>query len=325
MKKYVTFILMIAFGVALLSGCGLHASDDLRVDYYHNQDAKFWKKDEVMTSKDGELHILSYANGKQVDTPIDGVKTNWIDGIPDENLIVYGNGDKEFGICKLNDDNTVKSNKIIMSGGELKIDPSIIKVKDTYYLSLTTIEGTVNNADPNHENGIYTITFYQSKNLNDWEKIGQIAQEQHNLEDTELHYENGVFYLMYEKETVDHGDSSINVIRSNDMGKTWGDNVELIPTQHDNEPTSLVKTENGWELFYSSDKAHPGESYQGADCYEATFDNDFNRINDYQKINDGTSKGVLLYDIEISKDKYTLLYTEDYMTDSNLVVKTVNK
>jgi hypothetical protein len=47
----------------------------------------------------------------------------------------------------------------------LAIDPSILKTENGYFITITTIQGTVNNDNEGNDNGVYSVKLYYSKDL----------------------------------------------------------------------------------------------------------------------------------------------------------------
>lgn len=328
MKKIILFSLLFT-----LSACSLKVGETekevkesdtlLNIESYHNADAKFWNN-RVITSKQGILNIVDFS--KEDEYSIEeypDVHVNWLDGLEEENCIVYSNGSHETGVVRFDKDQKVVSNEIIMRHDTLSIDPSILKVEDTYFLTVTMIEGEVNNADPAVDNGQYTVKLYQSDNLKDWSFVGDIVQYDANIEDVELLYHENKLFLLFEKEVVDHGDSSINIISSEDLGKTWGEVKELIAPEGDNEPTKLSYAEDTWTLYFSSDIEKQGESYTGASAYAAQYDSSFERKNAPKKIVTAIPENILLYDVIEHAETTELLFSNDYMGEGNLIVEKV--
>lgn len=263
------------------------------IDGLHNGDAKFYR-DCIITSVDSVLKIFD-KDGKNRKTYHD-VTVNWLDSLPEEGIIVYGNGNNELGIVKLDDDYNLISNDVIMKTDNLQIDPTITKVGKFYYVTATEIEGTINNPDPEQENGFYTIHLYRSANLKDWTLVSDVAAAQNNLEDVDVFYKEDRFYVTYEKETVDKGDSAIELAVSEDKeGKTFSKPKQLLEADCDHEPAAIYAMKNGYRLFYSCDKNERGESYQGAQAFYADFDLSWNLEKKDVLLHTETEKGILLY------------------------------
>lgn len=95
----------------------------------------------------------------------DELVANWIDILPEENLVVHASANKKVFITSLDDDQKIISSESILEEDILRIDPTIFKIEDTYFITLTKIIGNVNNADKTVKNGTYTVELYSSKDL----------------------------------------------------------------------------------------------------------------------------------------------------------------
>lgn len=293
-----------------------------KLEQLWNGDAKLLSNKYVMTNKDGLLIIDS--NGSIV-KQYTNIYMNWLDICEEEKMIVYGNFNKEIGICRYNDNYEILSNDIILNIQEdLGIDPAVCKAGSLYYMTVTHITGTINNADVNTENGLYEVILYSSSDLKNWSKVSSVIKVNQNIEDIDLNYFDNSLYLTYEKEQCDKGKSSINLLISNDNGKTWGDNVVLIEENADNEPASFFQAENGYYLYYSSDIEQPGSTYEGAKVYVQKYDKNFKAENEPIKIPLQNSDGNLLYDVKIQNELLYLLFSQNYITKSNLILEQVD-
>lgn len=67
-------------------------------------------------------------------------------------------------------------------------------------MTSTLIKGTVNQSDPNAENGYYTIDYF-SEDLKNWTHISDIAAAENNLEDVDIMADGDVIRVTYERET----------------------------------------------------------------------------------------------------------------------------
>ena len=324
MKKQIIMVISGCLLAASVAGCGNTNTDKKfvirsEVNQLHNGDAKFYKN-HVITNINGIFTVYDLDGNKVKEYP--EIAVNWLDGISEDNIIIYGNFNNQIGILQLDDEMQVLSNHVIMETEELQIDPTITKVRESYYITVTEIQGIVNNADPTAENGEYTLKLYKSKDLQQWKFVSNVVQLKNNVEDVDVSYENGKFYVFYEKENVDKGDSSINVAISSDKeGKEFKEIHELIPATCDHEPASVEKTEEGYRLYYSCDKNYRGESYNGGQVFYAEFDREWNSIKIDERINTETEKGILLYDVMEQAGKEMLLYTRNYLTDSDMVIE----
>lgn len=314
------FVIVLSF---VLVGCTINKNQSTQVhtmvSELHNGDAKFYKE-MLITSVGGKLCVYDL-DGNLVDK-YDDINVNWLDTLEEENIIIYGNGNNELGIVQLDDNQSIISNSIIINSDKLMIDPTIIKIKDSYYITYTEIEGTINNPDPNGENGKYTIWLYRSTDLKNWEVVSEIADEQNNLEDIDIAYFSNKFYVFYEKEMVDKGNSSIVLKVSKDSsGQEWEDEKVLIDSDCDHEPASVVPTKNGYRIYYSCDKNAIGESYMGGEIFCADFNSDFELINKDIPIGTENKTGILLYDFTEIDGKEMFLYSKDYLTNCDMVVE----
>lgn len=284
-----------------------------------NGDAKFFN-DIIVTNVNQQLTFLDL-NGKILHQ-YNYIQASWLDVLEQEKAIIYGNSNHEIGIAKFNSDNQLVSVQIVMKTANLQIDPSIIKVNDSYYAAITEIEGRVNNADAKAENGVYAIHLYRSDNLSNWTLVSDVISEKNNLEDTELFYHNNHFYLVYEKEHLDQGKSELCLIQStNASGSNWQKPQTLLKADCDHEPAKVLQTENGFDLYYSCDKENPGKSYMGAKIYCAQFDQDFNLLQQDINIPCESGDGVLLYDVRKKENKLQFLFAKDYLSDCDLIVE----
>lgn len=284
----------------------------------HNGDAKFFG-DSIITSIGGKLNIFGL-DGTLIKR-YDNIKTNWISSLKDERIIVYGNSDKKIGIVSLDENFNVVSNKIILKSNNLLIDPTINKIEGKYYITVTEIEGTVNNSNPSNKNGEYRIHLYVSDNLTIWKYITDIEQKNNNLEDIDIVYNNNILYAVYEVEELDKGNSSIVIRSSEDEGKTWSDSKILLKADCDHEPVGLYKHNDKYVICYSCDKEDVGKSYMGASAYYSVFDENWNLIEKDHMIDTECQKGILWYDYMILDNKEYFLFAKDYFTSCDMVLE----
>ena len=296
-------------------------SDEFYLEKYANADAKFYN-DYILTSVDENIYMLDFEGN--VVRSYDGLKASWLYTSAEDRLVVYSNHEKETHLLRLDEEMNQISDQVIVRTDLLAIDPTICKVGDTYLVTHTTIEGTVNNPDPNGDNGIYTLQLYASNDLESFEHRTTIISEKHDIEDIDMMYHEGKLYCIYEKENYDKGPSKICMRMSVDEGNTWSEEQILIENGGDNEPSCLVKEYDGWRLFYSSDKEKPGESYNGASAYSAFFDADFLAISEYdEKVNMKDNLGVRLYEVKEKDERLYLMFAHDYMTDKDFVLRSI--
>lgn len=312
-------VLLFAVGTGF-TGCGREEGFFLKK--YANADAKFYK-DYIITSVDEGVYMLDF-DGKIVKS-YEGLKASWMYAYPEEGLVVYGNHDNETHLLKLDENMDMISDEVIMTTDLLAIDPTICKVNDTYLVTHTTIDGTINNPDPNGDNGIYTLQLYASKDLESFEPRTTIVSEKHDIEDIDMVYDDGTLYCIYEKENYDKGPSKICMRVSEDEGISWSAEKILIENGGDNEFSCMMKEYDGWRIYYSSDYENPGASYNGAAAYSAFFDADFVHISEYdEKLPMKDNFSVRLYEVKQKDDKLYLMYAHDYMTDKNFVLKSID-
>ena len=284
-------------------------------------DAKIMKN-KVVSGTDGHMIIFNFDGTVFREYP--DISLNWLYVYEQENLVAAGSGKNEIRLLVLNDDWTVKTDIEInmeKSEGMLKIDPTIIKAGNNYILTYIDIAGRVNNEIPDAENGTYTVKCMRSEDCLHWTALTDIISCQNNLEDADMIYTaQGVLYYFFEKEQYDKGPSAIHVIASKDYGLTWGNEMELIPAAADNELASVYVLNDGYEMYYSSDRDSPGMSYEGAKIYKAVFDSSF-ALQHVDVVDANEDKGILLYDTKKMKDGWYCLYAQNYMTENNLVLK----
>lgn len=246
---------------------------------------------------------------------------NWIYAVPDYGIIVAANANNEIRIIQLSDDLSVVKDSLIRSSQSLMIDPTLLHTDDGWYLTFTEIEGTVNNADPHAQNGFYSIHCFKSSDLLNWTQLPDIVSGQNNLEDGDMLERDNILYYFFEREVYDKGPSSLHVISSTDNGNSWGNEKELISANADNELAAVFPQKEGWQLYYSSDKQNPGESYDGASCYLAQFNTAFTNKTDEILMDLGEDSGILLYDISIQENQILFLYVKNYITENRLTLK----
>ena len=237
--------------------------------------------------------------------------------------MVYANWDYEVGICVLDSVGNVISNEVVLKNEALSIDPTIMKYGEEYYITITSIQGNVNNGDDTQQNGVYTVQMYKSKDLKTWDYVSDIVKYQNNIEDIDLIHDGEILSCIFEKEVIDKGMSTINVVQSKDMGKSWSTPKELLSLVADQEPARLCFKDDKWYLYYSSDKDNIGKSYSGAKAYYAIFDKEFNKCSQDHMIKIEDDKGVLLYDVEFYDDKVEFLYAQDYLNENSLVLESI--
>ncbi len=318
---------ILALLVLLIAGavlfCISREKDDFFLKEYANADAKFYD-DYILTSVDESIYFLDF-QGETLKT-YEGLKASWLYTYPEEGLVVYSNHENETHLMKLDKALELEWDRVILRTDLLAIDPTICKVEDTYLVTHTTIEGTINNPSPDGENGLYSLELYASKDLIDFEYRGTIVSEKHDIEDIDLVYEDGRLYCIYEKEAYDKGPSKICMRFSEDEGVSFSKEQILIDNGGDNEPACILKDEKGWRLFYSSDLKKPGTSYNGASAYSAVFDENFQMVEGTdQKIPMRDNQGIRLYEVTKQEDRLYFMFAHNYMTDKDFVLRSIEE
>lgn len=291
----------------------------MKIENAHNGDAKFYN-DYIVTEEEGKLVIYDM-NGNQIKFFSD-INAYWISCMPQENCIIYANADCQIGVLKIDDDFNIISNQIIMTTANMQIDPALIKVHDTYYLTTTEIQGTANNADMNAENGTYTLHLFKSTDLNKWSLVQDVVTAKNNIEDVDIMYLDEKLYITFEKEIVDKGDSSLNVAIIDIAQENKTTITELLSANCDHEPASVTTIKNGFRLYYSCDKNYYGESYSGGQIFYSDYDTKGNPLSIDCPVETETQKGILLYEVKQGDygRKY-YLYSQDYLNEGNLIIE----
>ena len=167
---------------------------------YHNADAKFLG-DLVITSVEEGIQILDIEGN--VVKHLEDVSASWLytAEVDDEkcHAVAYSNHNKETCILKLKalEDFEVLEHRKVLTTDVLAIDPILVQGEDGWYLTHTLIEGTINNPDPNGDNGRYTVRLYRSEDLEEWEYVTDIISEKKNIEDGDIRYIDGIFYYFF--------------------------------------------------------------------------------------------------------------------------------
>ena len=310
-------VLLFAVGVYFVF---LNKTDEFFLEKYANADAKFYD-DYIITSVDEGVYMLDF-DGNIVKTYA-GLKASWMYAYPEEGLVVYSNHDNETHLLKLDDNMDMISDEVILASELLAIDPTICKIGDTYLVTHTTIEGTINNPDPNGDNGIYSLELFVSKDLENWEHQTTITSQKQDIEDIDMMYDGEKLYCLYEKENYDKGPSAICMRYSTDVGMTWSEEKVLIENVADNEMACILPEYEGWRLYYSSDYACVGESYNGASAYFADFDADFQALSIYQKVDMHDNQSVRLYEVKELNYRLYFMFSHNYSTDKDFVLRSI--
>lgn len=283
-------------------------------------DAKIFK-DKVIAGADGCMTILN--KDGTVYNQFKDIPANWIYVLEEPMMAVSGSGENAIRLTRFAEDYSVLDSRVLFSSDNLLIDPVIFRNNDIWIVTYTEIIGTVNNADPENENGHYIVHCYISEDLQTWIPADDIISGDNNIEDGDMFSEDNALYYIYEKESYDKGPSSINIISSVDHGKTWNNESEIIPLSGaDNEIAAIYKNENGYSLYYSSDRENIGESYNGSAVYRAELSGDF-KVIDTEKIDLDEDKGILLYDVRQDENRTSFLYVQNYSIENNLCYKEI--
>lgn len=301
------------------------------LEQYRNADAKF-AGGEIVTSVDEGIRILNM-EGQEL-ARYEGLSASWLyaaDIRPEdgketgEKVIAFSNHANETHIMRLSEENELLFEKTVLYTDTLAIDPILVRTKDGWLLTHTTIEGTINNPDPEGGNGLYTVKLYRSKDLAEWEFVTDIISRKKNLEDGDIRFIDGTLYYFFEMEEYDKGPSSICVMVSEDGGETWGDMKQLLPASADNEMASCERTDTGWRLYVSSDYACIGESYQGASVYYADYTEDFEAVSTYCLSSMPDNRAVRLYEAKEIDGQVCFLFARNFLTDCDLLLRTIEK
>ena len=313
-------LLVLLFAVGIYFSC-FYEKEGFFLEKYANADAKFYNE-HIITSVDEGVYMLDF-DGNVVKS-YEGLKASWMYAYSQEGLVVYSNHDNETHLLTLDENMDMISDEVILTSELLAIDPTICKVGDMYLVTYTTIDGTINNPDPNGDNGIYSLELYVSKDLKTFEHRTTITSQKHDIEDIDMLYSGEILYCIYEKENYDKGPSKICMRYSEDEGMNWSEEAILIDNGGDNEFSCILPEYDGWRIYYSSDKENPGTSYNGASAYSAFFDADFLHLPELdEKVDMKDNTAVRLYEVKQTEDKLYFMYAHNYMTDKDFVLKSI--
>jgi len=121
------------------------------------------------------------------------VSSSWFDIIEDNGSVLCVTAslqDKSLRLYKI-DMQSLKVYLIVtvaQYNEQLIIDPTLIKVKEKYFITYTQIKGNINNGDILKPNGHYEVVLLESKDLIHWKKVSSIVSEDTNIEDGFLYY-----------------------------------------------------------------------------------------------------------------------------------------
>lgn len=316
-KKFMVLVLACA-----VIGCGIwrfcpNPTIFFELSEYNLADSKLFGN-VVVSSNSG--HLIFFDKKGNVIKEYEAIYANWIYAIAEEGIIVVANSKYELRKIIVDAKYNVISNDILFTSDNLMIDPTIMRMKNgQWILSYVEIQGTVNNADVNSENGIYTVHVFKSSDLIEWEKMTDIVSEKKNIEDGDMFECNGKIYYLYEKEILDKMPSEICMRYSEDGCTSWSNERVVIPANGDNEMAGIVVDGDKIILYYSSDLEKPGLSYNGASAYKAIYDLDFLNEEINIPVDIPENQGILLYDIYLADNKLYFLYARNYLTENTLV------
>jgi len=314
--------------LALLFGRTGAPKNGFTLEQYHNADAKFLG-DHIITSVDEGIRILDLEG--QVKVSYEGLFVSWLYVAEDDAdggqwVIAYSNHANETHIMRIDKNNLMKfSDQTVLTTDTLAIDPILVKTDKGWLLTHTTIEGTINNPDPDGDNGVYTVKLYRSDDLENWEFVTDIISRKQNLEDGDIRYLDGVLYYFFEMEDYDKGPSKICVMTSEDGAKTWSEPAALTSERADNEMASCEWSGDGWRLYMSSDMEDPGASYQGAKVYYADYSPEFTPVGTCHHSSMPDNEAVRLYEAKEINGQLYFLFARNFLTDCDLLLRTIEK
>ena len=321
------FIPLVGLGVCALAYAADvtgAAENGFTLEQYHNADAKFIGEG-IITSVDEKIRILDL-EGRTVQN-YDGTSASWL-YVQEEASggwnVAYSNHANETHILSLSPEYELLTDRTALTTDTLAIDPILVKTEEGWLLTHTTIEGTINNPDPEGENGIYTVKLYRSSDLEQWEFVTDVIQRDRNLEDGDIRYVDGTLYYFFEMENYDKGPSAVCVMTSEDGGETWSGIRELLPAAADNEMAVCDPADGGWRLYVSSDYACVGENYQGASVYYADFTPEFQPVQTYERSGMPDNESVRLYDVKEMDGQRYFLFARNFLTDCDLLLRTMD-
>ncbi len=272
----------------------------------------------VVATLDGYLQYRRGAGGFARTTP--AISANWLGVVPvDDRIaiaIVGSFKENSIRVYRIDFSNGSAARLSTISGGDsLKIDPTIAVTPAGYFATYTQIRGAVNNADPNTENGEYTVFLYRSSDLVSWNYVSTIIQARNNIEDGRLLFDSAgwKFYFIYEREILDKGHSWIQVTSSDDLGAHWAASKVLLEAKADQEPGGFARDGDRFNLYYSSDIDHQGTgSYEYARIKKALFNQSFEGLQTDIDVSNFSS--ILLLDVlPRGTDEY-YLFIQHYLT-----------
>lgn len=321
--------------LALVFGRTGTAENGFTLEKYHNADAKFLG-DHIITSVDEGIRILDL-EGQNV-ASYDGLSASWLYAAEedpsgrqtalgeDQWIVAYSNHANETHILQISKDNWLDfTDQVVLITDTLAIDPILVRTEDGWLLTHTTIEGTINNPDPNGDNGTYTVKLYRSDDLENWEYVTDVISRKQNLEDGDIRVRDGELYYFFEMEDYDKGPSKICVMTSGDGGETWSEPTALTTEPADNEMASCEWTGEGWRLYLSSDVENPGQSYQGGAVFYADFSPELQPVGTWHHSSMPDNEAVRLYEVKEIDGQLCFLFARNFLTDCDLLYRTIEK
>lgn len=332
MVRIFKIILLCFFTIMMVWGCAIKESpndnifdkltrNDSAIHIMNNTIGNFG--DSKLVVFENEVYVIASLSGTLQIRKFDSsdslfkltspkISSSWLAVIRDNNSILCitaSGNDKSLRLYRI-DIPTLNAEllSVVESKDQLLIDPTLIKVDDSYYITYTQIDGNVNNSDTTRQNGHYEVVLMKSQDLINWEKISSIVAANTNIEDGSIYYstERKKFLFLYEEEIFDKKNSSLKIKQSVDQGKTWGDEVVLLSAEADQEPAGMFLQNHKWYLLYSSDIDSIGMSYYGAKGFTSTF-NEFDFKPDLANVDIRLDSSIVLYDVKLFNNKLYFL------------------
>lgn len=286
----------------------------------------------IVANLDSELSLkkINDANASfQRTNPI--ISSSWLDIIEDQGRLLCVTAsfhEKSLRLYKIDPSslNIELITTVHPYKEQLLIDPTILKVKDKYFITYTQIKGNINNADISKPNGHYEVVLLESKDLTNWTTITSIVSEDTNIEDGFLYYEaeKNALCFLYEEEVFDKHASALKLKKSTDSGANWDAPITLLSATADQEPATIFRCNQKNYLFYSSDLENAGASYYGAKGYVSSYERP-NFKPEQLNVSLGLDDGILLYDVMSHNNKIHFLAQEMRQKEPNILVHYLSK
>ena len=340
----IMFFLVVLYGCSTSKDCCsiyddnlfaglLESSDSIRIvneikgNFGDSKLVKINNKAYVIATLSGQLQVAEFDSSDSdflLTNP--SISSNWLATINDGNNILCVTAsfkNKSLRLYRINIQ-TLKADllAIVEEKELLMIDPTLIKVDSSYFITYTQIEGNINNSDTSKLNGHYKVVLMESKDLKNWDIVSHIVDEDANIEDGSIYYNNKSekFYFMYEEEIFDKMNSFIKFKKSTDRGKTWSDPIQLLSAEADQEPAGMFFERNELFLLYSSDIEDVGSSYYGAKGFISSFSIfDFKPIR--TNVNIKLDKSIVLYDVMKMNNNIYFLAERVNLSGGNSIVE----